>query len=664
MPKIATLSNGSLLVGLDQHAQIYDLYYPHVGLENHTAGRLLHKVGIFVDGSIAWMDHPGWKFQINHVSDSMTSNVSAFHEEKNISISFEDCVYNEKNIFIRHITIHNHSTTKRTIKLYMNHQFEIYEAHRGDTAMYDPHAKVLIHYKGRRVFLMNCDHDVVGIDDYSVGLLGIEGHEGTYVDAEDGKLEQNPIEHGFVDSVFGCTCEIKGGADYTIHYWMCIGKTLEEAHELNVYVLEKTAQYLLQTTQDYWKAWVNKQGYSFEKIDERLIQLFKQSLLIVRAHIDDTGAIIASSDSDLLKQGRDYYNYMWPRDGALTACALQKAGYSHVTRKFFRFCTGLLTQEGYLRHKYRPDGSMGASWHPWVQQDPDDLPIQEDETALVLFALGEYYESSKDLELIESLYNSCIKKSAEFMVSYMDTETGLPLPSYDLWEEKYGISTFTAGSVYAGLMAASKFAGILGKSQNELKYRTFAEKIKKAILDQLYDEKEGYFYKRLYRDGKKYRIDTTCDISSVYAMYHFGLCDVNDEKVTRGMAYAMKNLSCDHGLHGEQGVGGYARYVNDAYFRASTSFPGNPWIISTLWVAQYFIAKASTADECVVAYDHLKWVSKQALESGILPEQVHPITGEHISASPLTWSHAEYIQTLLLYMEKMEKLGVTHMYAL
>lgn len=641
-----------MMIGLDLSGQVYDVYYPFIGLENHTAGNLKHKIGVYVDGHISWVDDGSWKIEVHGMNDTMASAISATNDEKKVELHFEDVVYNEKNIFIRKVTVRNLHTSKRTIKLYMNHQFEIYEAHRGDTALYDPKHKVLIHYKGRRVFLFNADHDAIGIDDFSVGLLGIEGKEGTYKDAEDGKLEQNPIEHGFVDSVAGFTCEVKGSSDYTMYYWMAVGKSLDEAYELNMYVLEKTPAYLIQTTQNYWHAWVNKQSFTFFKLDPDIVSLFKKSLLIVRAHVDNHGAIIASGDSDLLKQGRDYYNYMWPRDGALTARALDRAGYSHVTKQFFLFCEQIITPEGYLRHKYRADGSFGASWHPWVQKGQEHLPIQEDETALVVFALWQYYVSSKDLEFVETLYNSLIKKAAEFMIHYMDAETGLPSPSYDLWEEKYGVSMFTVASVYAGLISASKFAGLLGKSQSELKYKTFAEKIKKTMIERLYDEKEGYFYKMLYKDGSKYVVDKTIDISSVYALFAFDVLPLDDPRLEKGMQKALETLRC------QTDIGGFTRYENDYYFRVSHDVPGNPWIITTLWVAQYYLLKAQREEDFEEPIKLLKWVVKSALPSGILAEQLNPFTGEHLSATPLTWSHAEYISTVLLYLERLDQLGL------
>ena len=43
--------------------------------------------------------------------------------------------------------------------------------------------------------------------------------------------------------------------------------------------------------------------------------------------------------------------------------------------------------------------------------------------------------------------------------------------------------------------------------------------------------------------------------------------------------------------------------------------------------------------------DLLSWVAAHALPSGVLPEQINPLTGESVSVSPLTWSHATYIAT-------------------
>ncbi len=85
------------------------------------------------------------------------------------------------------------------------------------------------------------------------------------------------------------------------------------------------------------------------------------------------------------------------------------------------------------------------------------------------------------------------------------------------------------------------------------------------------------------------------------------------------------------------------RYENDYYFRISDTYYGNPWFVTTLWLAQYYVQTSQTAK----AEDLLQWTIRHALPTGILSEQIHPETGEPISVTPLVWSHAELINILL-----------------
>jgi GH15 family glucan-1,4-alpha-glucosidase len=38
---------------------------------------------------------------------------------------------------------------------------------------------------------------------------------------------------------------------------------------------------------------------------------------------------------------------------------------------------------------------------------------------------------------------------------------------------------------------------------------------------------------------------------------------------------------------------------------------------------------------------------------------MHPMTGAPLSVAPLTWSHAVYVETVLLYSEKLKELNRT-----
>src|SRR5205085_8232416 len=84
--------------------------------------------------------------------------------------------------------------------------------------------------------------------------------------------------------------------------------------------------------------------------------------------------------------------------------------------------------------------------------------------------------------------------------------------------------------------------------------------------------------------------------------------------------------------------------------------PGNPWFICTLWLADYFITRAKTTAELKLALPIFEWTASHSLESGVLAEQVNPYTNEPISVSPLTWSHATVVSTVIKYLEKLEEL--------
>jgi oligosaccharide amylase len=653
MPKSLSLGNGNILVCTDKYAQVRDFYFPYVGLENHVGGHYTHRIGVFVDRQFNWFDHSNWDINVGLAKESLVGETTAKNNALGVTLRFSDTVYNEKNIFLRAVEVTNDSDRAREVKLYFAHEFEIYESHRGDTAYFDPIHHTIIHYNGKRVFLINGLSEKGSFDDYTAGIFRIEGKEGSFRDAEDGELAKNLIEHGPSDSVIGFYLNLSPHESKTIYYFVVAAESIKDALTLNQYVLEKKPEHLLRTTRDYWRAWVNKYNFTFYGLTEGEVTLFKKSLLVIRTHADNRGAIIASGDSDMLQNGRDTYSYMWPRDGAFSAKALDMAGDFNIAERFFDFCNHVQTDEGYFMHKYRPDESLGSSWHPWMRNGKIELPIQEDETALVLISLWNHYLLSKDLEFIERVYGTLIKGAADFMVGYRDPKTRLPKASYDLWEEKFGIHTFTAGSVYGALMAAAKFAKLLGKEKSEHVYTTAAFEIRQAILTYLYDEEAGEFVKMVNVSPEGVlTYDRTLDMSSVYGIFAFGVLDIDDPRLAR----AIKNI--EDRLVVKTSVEGVVRYEGDVYFRSVGGVPGNPWFITTLWLAQYYIAKAKKEGDFAPVHKWLAWAVKHASSSGMLSEQLHPYTGEQLSATPLTWSHSEYVMTVIKYLDRLEELGI------
>jgi GH15 family glucan-1,4-alpha-glucosidase len=655
MSRSIVLSNGELAVALDSRGQVRDIYYPHIGLEDHVRGHYLHRVGVWVDGRLSWTSDEEWSVVVRCEEEALASDITATNANMQVELRFTDIVYNERSIFLRQIAIKNLSDKERDIKLYVAHQFELYKAHGGDTAYYDPQTHSIIHYKGQRVFLISGTVDGEPFQDYVTGLANFAGHEGSHKDAEDGALTKNPIEHGPADSVIGFYGTYKPAQIRTVEYWMAAARTISEAQEIDATIRnKKTPSHLIRTASDFWKAWVNAYNWNFMGLSPEQVALFKHSLMFIRSHVDLEGGVIASLDSDTLNYGLDTYSYVWPRDGAYAILALDAAGDGNAARRFFEFCKQVLFKDGYLMHKYLPDKSLGSSWHPWVRNGKSELPIQEDETAIAVYALGVHYAHTHDVEFLESMYDSLLEKAANFMVSYMDPETHLPLASYDLWEEKRGVSTYTASCVYGALEMAAELSRILGKEENENKYREAAKGVKEGILKYLWDEKEGIFIKHIDREGGVIKQDKTLDASSVYGVFFFEVLGHDDQKVERAFAETVKRLS--HGIP----AGGLARYEGDNYYRNDRDSAGNPWIVTTLWYAEYLIAKAKKQSDFARVLEILSWVVKHSQTSGILSEQLNPQTGEQISVAPLTWSHSAYVSAVIKYLNKLEELGICH----
>ncbi|MBM4055758.1 MAG: glycoside hydrolase family 15 protein [Planctomycetes bacterium] len=664
MPRDIPVGNGSLLVTFDSGYTIRDFYFPYVGKENHTRGYPC-RFGVWTQEGFSWMNANEWKISMEYLDETLATSVHAHHERLRLQLQCNDVVDFEKNIYLRKIIIKNTSPVRREVRLFFHQDLSVMESEIGDTVFYDAKQNCLIHYKGSRYFLINCSAgDVWGVREFATGIKRHQGAEGTWRDAEDGILGGNPIAQGSVDSTIGVYVKIPPLGESVVYYWIAAGCTYAEAESLNNILLSEKPQSILDRTTSYWKHWVNKEEFNFGNIPPDVIKLFKRSLLVLKTQIDNGGAIIAANDSDIRQFAKDTYSYMWPRDGALVAYALMSAGYTTVCRKFFdfcanvvapyNFCASVMIEDGFLLHKYNPDGSFGSSWHPWIRGEEIHVPIQEDETALLLWAIGQFYDLYRKIDVIRPLYHSFIEKAADFLVSYRDEETGLPLPSYDLWEERRGILSFTAATVYGGLIAASKLSEIFGYTGKTKTYRQAAEHIKKAIDQYLYSEKHNRFLRMIVpkREGG-YEIDATID-ASLYGMFAFGVYSPDDSKVRNTMD-AIKDA-----LWVKTGIGGIARYERDFYQRVGNdnSIPGNPWIICTMWMAQYYISIAKSVKDLDPAMYYLKWVVSRALPSGVLAEQINPFTGEPVSVSPLTWSHATVVQTVMDYLKKLQELHI------
>jgi oligosaccharide amylase len=653
MPRDIPVGNGSLLVTFDELYQIRDIYFPYVGKENHSEGHPF-RFGVWAEGALSWVSDKDWRRELNYLDETLVTDVRLINQKLDVEIVSNDAVDSHENIFIRRIRLRNTGSIRREFRLFFHQDFYISESEVGDTAYFDPETQALIHYKGQRYFLISTDAPT-GVETFATGRKAFKGAEGTWRDAEDGLLSEGAITEGSVDSTIGRILTVGAGETVEMFYWIAVGTTYNEVSLLNDLVHERQPQNLIERTNNYWRAWVNKNETDFGNLPPEVVRLYKRSLLVVRTQIDSGGAILAANDSDVTLRATDHYSYLWPRDGALVAYALDLAGYSNLPRSFFELCGKIISPEGYFLQKYNPDGSVASGWH--ASWDPHAklrlVPIQEDETALVLWALWHHYDEFRDIEFARKLYRKLITRAADFLMGFRDRETGLPQPSWNLWEDRRAVHTFTCATVVGGLRAAANFAALFGEMEQAKKYRQAAQEVCDGMRAHLYRPELNRFARSIMAvEGRGFEVDETID-ASLFGIFYFGAFAPDDVMVRETMS------AVEARLWAKTDVGGLARYEADGYMRVTDdvrNVPGNPWFICTLWLADYRIAAARSLEDLERAVEILEWVVERALPSGVLAEQVDPLTGAPVSVSPLTWSHSTVVATVIAYLRKLEAL--------
>jgi glucoamylase len=639
MGRPVILSNGQLTVGLNESGLVNDFYYPYVGLENlSTARKTGHKIGIWTENNFSWVDDGSWQTDIDFETDALISQTSMQNDNLKIRLTTSDFIDHQYNVFCRRIIITNQSDRPREIRLFMHQVFEISRAGRADTALFVPDDNYILDYKGRYSLLIYgqaANGEV--FDQFAIGNYGIENKEGTFKDAEDGELSGSPVEHGGVDSVIRFPTNLEPGESTQVDYWIIAADSQYTCEKIQYLFKKETLEGRINETRQHWKEWLSIGANKMHGLSKEDLDIAKKSMMVIKSHIDKRGGIIASCDSSIYNYGRDYYSYVWPRDGAYALWPLIRLGYRDEAKRFFEFCRDILSADGYLMHKYQPDRAIGSTWHPLLHGRRKELAIQEDETATVVYMIGEYLTHTNDVDFVFSLYNTFIQPAGNFMASFMDESTNLPHASYDLWEEKFLTNTYTAAVTYQALLVAAELAEKFEYPDDAITWRDASEKIL-SNFDKFYNhETKSYRKGYLLNEAGTLDYDETLDVSTMYGVMLFMGTSIDLEPLKNTVA------AIEEKLLDKSPSGGSPRYEHDRYFESNPPYLGNPWFVTTLWMAQYYVRN----DQVDKTKHYVEWTKQHALKSQALSEQVNPNNGAPIGVTPLVWSHAELLNTML-----------------
>lgn len=637
----AITGNSRMLGCITDKGELIRLFWPNIDYPQHL-DRL--KAGIFVpEGSAgtSWLDSEDWTHSQSYIADTNILVTACINAEKQLRVLQTDFAVPDRNVFVRHYEIENTGESDTEIGfMHFSSGISTNPALLG--VLFDLGLDALIHYRHDYYFSITASAPVWK---YQLGGDALSNAQNATLRGTD---NIGMMPDGASAWRLG---RLAAGGKIVFTLYICMAHSLKALKELAAGLAICNPETLPETTADYWKTFL-KAAVRVNTGIEAIDGLYKRSLLVFGLMSDkSTGGLLAAPeiDEEFTKCGR--YAYCWGRDAAFITRALDRCGLIGQSERFYRWAAATQDEDGSWQQRYHMDGNLAPSWG-----------LQIDETGSIIWGLLQHYKSAKKRGFLVSMWE-CVRKGVEFLIKYIDVETGLPWLSFDLWEERLGEHAYSSAAVCAGITAGAEIGAILGKPAAMLhRWREAAYGIRTAIERNFWKPEWNRFIRsirlKLNPWGEEYTSDRvwleidnkgnqrdftledgTVDISLLGLCIPFGLYGADDPRMAGTAETVEKVLSLNTSA-------GLTRYENDTYIG------GNPWIITTLWASLYYLEVGDFGK----ARLYFDWAVHSRTELDLLPEQVDRETGKPAWVIPLTWSHAMFVLTLFKLMDA----GILH----
>lgn len=386
----------------------------------------------------------------------------------------------------------------------------------------------------------------------------------------------------------------------------------------------------------YWKKYVkDHNGLELDLAEtpknRKIKQIYTRTILLYSLLVNhETGGISAAVEVDENLKQCGGYQYCWPRDAVFTTTAMDILKMKKEVEKFYKsFCKNTQSRNGMWEQRFFTDGRLAPCWG-----------YQIDETASVIVGVYNHYKVIEDKKFLKDNLKMC-EKAINFLKKYVEDifqETNKCGISYDLWEEYEGVNLYAVSSIFASFNAMIKIYEELKEEFTKNRVKQENVNKEKETLRNLSVTLREYILKNFYDESKKSLVrnleDKTLDISILGTVIPFELFSPKDKKILNTVERINMTLRTY--------TGGYKRFETDTYRE------GKPWIIATLWIAEYYleIGEKQKAKEC------FDFVIKTSTEHGFLAEQINNSTMQPDWVIGLGWSHAMFIETLKKMIEK------------
>ncbi|OPX84169.1 MAG: Glucoamylase precursor [Pelotomaculum sp. PtaB.Bin104] len=647
MPE-AIIGNSRMLVSIRNNGEIYRLFWPQIEYGQHL-GHFWPGIRLSLPEGHSltkWFHLNIWRSTQRYLDDTNIFETEMSSQTHHLKALQQDFVLPDRDILVRHYLLTNYSEKTEKLTFIVYCAFEIEESTLYDGLQFDFSNHSLVFFR-RNIYvaLTGAGYPLTG---YQCGRRGT--HSDPFQDASRGTLRGNSdnirYSSGSMEWDMG---ELKPGETKSMTLYLAAGARQEAVRALIAEAASKDCQAWLDHTRQYWYSWLGQRKANlWENEDNKAIH---RSLLAMQLMSNkETGASIAAPEFDPCYLMCGGYGYCWPRDAVYVAAAFDETGFHHIAAQFYNFTCSVQGKEGNWEQRYFTDGSVAPGWGRQI-----------DQAGAVLWGYRHHYGQTGDNDFLDRIWTSLVK-GANFLTNNL-AKNGLPSPSFDLWEDEFSQSTYSAAAVYGGLKAASEIALTKGEQEAAERWRLAAEKVKAGIINNQYSPRYDRFMrginKKVYQDayhhaayeGKK--TFTGTDPAGIYPTYWIG----EDERVDSallGLAFPFRVLEPkDEKLQAtvkaieeklwNKNTGGLHRYEGDSYRE------GNPWLLTTLWLAIYY-CMSGNRHRADVLY---QWCLEQANRHLLLPEQADKNCGGPAWVIPLNWSHAMLVLARLALNDRL-----------
>jgi GH15 family glucan-1,4-alpha-glucosidase len=599
----ALIGNSSLLVTISERGELERIFWPSVDHGQHL-GEL--RMGVERDGETLWLDDEPCSWGQTYVGGSSVLRTST--RIRGATIEVTDLVTPAEPVLAR--GIRSSAAERLVVRIAPSLDGD----ERSGAGYVDPGSGALVFYL-RDVALAV---ELVA-PEAIVALRESNGREPT----QDVVVHRAPVEGS-----------ITGALDREALLLVAFGATPDEA----IARLRRPAAVGCDVLESERIAYDRETvALAAPSADDAVTTLYARSLLVLEQLTDrQTGATIAAPEFDPSFEQSGGYGFVWPRDLGYVVLSFLAARRGDLAVPALRWLAREQAPEGLWLQRYWTDGSLAPSWGLH----------QLDETGMVVFAYEAAWRELGDAALDRELWPSA-RAAADFLCNFLDEETGLPLPSVDLWEQTDGQHSYSAAATYGGLAAASAMA-----SRHEpalaARYRETAERVRSGIEDHLWSDEHGRYLRsrwvgrsdelgetppKVFDRPLRYptravrsvdREDGRVDSSLLGLSWPFRAVDPDSPRMRATVEAVARGLRLEDG--------GVLRHEDDDYAG------GNPWLISTLWLG---LAGRQAGNENSHR-EAIAYALDRQTPLGLLPEQVTR-DGHPAWAVPLGWSHAMLI---------------------